>query len=875
MSRSRMIAFVLVAALGAVAVVASPAQAATVTVSGVVRTSSGVPVPDAAVTVFDAGGSSDRYVARTDAAGAYSVDLPALTQAWVRVDDPADVVQFQRVSRSDIFALTSSRIVNPVLPDLATLTVTVVLGAGGPPVAQARVRSTGAWAERTSADGLHWTTESGVEECVTASTGACALTVLEGGGVDGFTVGRSGQVTLAFAGISTPAGDETPATTLTLQSNFPVTGVLTSADRGALGGATVTLTSAQGSSVSTTTASDGSYSVSLPPGIVSLRVASTIDAYGSAVPFRLSADGIVLDRPRTLPLHLPSIGQLRISARDALDQPIPEVPVTMNSPSARTTSVVDGIGVVLELHPIGGPAATCRTGTQGTCSVHTLPEGQVGGLLLDLDGADPVPATTPPAGAVREIVARVPRYAAAASAAGPVTIVVGAARGVEAFTSAEVAPPAGIEPVTGLLRFAVDTGVVGGNSPVTVRLPADIAPATWFGVDAQGRWRAVSANGGSSTGTTLQVTDGGPEDQDGSADGVAVGAIAAGRVAPMAITTTSLPAVPTGKPYSAALAASGPGAPYTWTVSAGALPSGLVLAPSGVLSGTTSATGSFSVTVTAENAYGMRASRAITLTVSPVVVSTTSLADAFQGAKYSTTLKAVGAGGLPSWSVVGGSLPPGITLAKAGTLSGTPTASGRFVFSVRVANAGKYSPPQELVLVVRPMEVATANLATAPVATAYSQKLTTNGGKGTLTWSVAGGSLPPGLSLSSAGTLSGTPTTVGTWTVTVRVTDQSVPSQVATRTLTMTVTPMEITTATLPDAKKGQLYQKTLTVIGGKTTRTWSVIGGSLPAGLALSSGGKIAGYPKVLGSFTFTVRVQDASTPKNEATRTLTLTVR
>jgi flavin reductase (DIM6/NTAB) family NADH-FMN oxidoreductase RutF len=101
-----------------------------------------------------------------------------------------------------------------------------------------------------------------------------------------------------------------------------------------------------------------------------------------------------------------------------------------------------------------------------------------------------------------------------------------------------------------------------------------------------------------------------------------------------------------------------------------------------------------------------------------------------------------------------------------------------------------------------------------------------------------------------------------------------VPKQSATRTFTIIVTPMTIVTTSLPDGRKGAWYSTQLVASGGKPTLAWSVAGGVLPTGLKLSSAGRITGYPKATGTWTFTVKVVDASVPRNDALRTLSVTI-
>jgi hypothetical protein len=87
-----------------------------------------------------------------------------------------------------------------------------------------------------------------------------------------------------------------------------------------------------------------------------------------------------------------------------------------------------------------------------------------------------------------------------------------------------------------------------------------------------------------------------------------------------------------------------------------------------------------------------------------------------------------------------------------------------------------------------PLAVATsATLPGGTVGTAYSTTLTASGGNAPFSWKVSSGSLPAGLTLSSAGVVSGTPTTAGTSTFTAKVTDSSKPAQTATRSFSLTI----------------------------------------------------------------------------------------
>jgi len=181
---------------------------------------------------------------------------------------------------------------------------------------------------------------------------------------------------------------------------------------------------------------------------------------------------------------------------------------------------------------------------------------------------------------------------------------------------------------------------------------------------------------------------------------------------------------------------------------------------------------------------------------------------------------------------------------------------------------------------VSPVAITTASLPAGTLGVAYSQPLAATGGTAPLSWSLSAGTLPAGLSLSSAGVISGTPTTAGTANFTVKVTDASSPAQSATKALSLTVggsvvSPLKITTKSpLPAARVGVAYSKSLVAKGGTPPYSWSVLSGTLPAGLSLSSAGVISGSPTNAGTSNFTVKVTDTSNPAQTAKRALSLVV-
>lgn len=163
------------------------------------------------------------------------------------------------------------------------------------------------------------------------------------------------------------------------------------------------------------------------------------------------------------------------------------------------------------------------------------------------------------------------------------------------------------------------------------------------------------------------------------------------------------------------------------------------------------------------------------------------------------------------------------------------------------------------------LSVASTGLPDAILNQAYTAQLVASDGTAPYTWTQLSGSLPPGLSMDSAGDITGTPTATGTYSFSVLVTDSTSPAaQTATATLSITVRqPLAITTTSLPDGTTGTSYSAPVAATGGATPYTWAITSGTLPAGLTLDAGtGVISGTPTGTGPSTFTVTVTDSTVP-------------
>ncbi|MSN27333.1 MAG: DUF1566 domain-containing protein [Geobacter sp.] len=346
----------------------------------------------------------------------------------------------------------------------------------------------------------------------------------------------------------------------------------------------------------------------------------------------------------------------------------------------------------------------------------------------------------------------------------------------------------------------------------------------------------------------------------------------------LAISTTALADGYLTTAYSQTLSASGGKTAYTWSITAGTLPAGLTLAAStGVISGTPSATGTSSITVQVKDSNNAIATKALTVTVYALpAITTPSLPAGTIGVAYSQTLTATGGKTPNTWAVSSGTLPAGLTLnATSGVISGTPTTAvtSSVTFKVTDANAKTATKALSITINAAPLSITTASLADGYLITTYSQTIVATGGKTAYTWSITSGMLPAGLTLSaSTGVISGTPTATGTSSITVQVKEAS--NTTATKALTIAVYALPvISTTSLPAGSVGAVYNQTLTATGGKSTLTWSVSSGTLPAGLSLNTTtGNITGSPTAIATSSVTFKVTDANT-KN-ATKALSITI-
>lgn len=335
------------------------------------------------------------------------------------------------------------------------------------------------------------------------------------------------------------------------------------------------------------------------------------------------------------------------------------------------------------------------------------------------------------------------------------------------------------------------------------------------------------------------------------------------------ITPATLPNTTAGLAYSQNIAASGAVAPYTFTVTSGALPNGLSLSTGGALSGTTTTAGTFNFTVTATDVNGQNASQAYTVVVAVPTLTLTpaTLPGGTAGTTYTQVLT-VGGGIAPYTATLTGTLPTGLAFDTATrTFSGTPTQSGTFNISVTVTDstggtAATVTNNYTLTIVVPTLTLTPATVPAGTAGVAYSQTFVASGGIAPYAYTLSAGALPAGMTLNAAGALSGTPTVAGTFNFSVTATDSTTGTAATTTiayTLTLSAPTIIINPATLPNSVQQLPYSQALTATGGTAPYTFAVTTGALPAGMTLTSAGVLSGTPTVSGLYNFTVTATDA----------------
>ncbi len=364
---------------------------------------------------------------------------------------------------------------------------------------------------------------------------------------------------------------------------------------------------------------------------------------------------------------------------------------------------------------------------------------------------------------------------------------------------------------------------------------------------------------------------------------------------PLAIQTVSLPETSAERPYVQQLQATGGVQPYTWAVASGSLGAGLQLSADGRISGTPLTAGNNVFTVAVTDSAQQTVSRTLAIIVRPAdrLAPFGVLETPDQGTTFTLTgsgsgwaldnvgitrievlvdgvkvADAVYGGARPDIEALWATFPNARTSGYTFTFDATRLANGSHTLAVRLLDLAENATiigQRTFSTQNRVLSVTSTNLARGTKGQPYSHQFTAADGRPPYAWTIASGNVPQGLSLNASGLLSGTPSVFGEFTFTVRVTDSV--SATATAPITLSINPdippLRIFSAgDLTPGSTGAEYLHQLLFTGGVAPRVWSMNSGALPPGLSLNpTAGQISGSPTDVGTFTFTVRLTDATT--------------
>ncbi|POH73022.1 beta strand repeat-containing protein [Arthrobacter glacialis] len=593
---------------------------------------------------------------------------------------------------------------------------------------------------------------------------------------------------------------------------------------------------------------------SLPQGVYGAAYSSTVAASGGTAPLSFSATG--------LPAGL-SMSAAGVVSGTPTKAGTFTAAVTVADAQGKTAARNLGLAVAaptISVGPSTVPAAQIgllysqtisASGAIGPYSYAITAGSLPAGLSLSSAG---VLSGTPTAGGTFNFTIR--------------AIDAGGWQGARAYSLSVAAPTIGIAPTVMPAMRALDpvsatVTANGGTAPYAYTVTAGALPAG-LTLSSAGALMGTPAAAGqyNFTVTAVDSSTGGTGYSGSRAYSVTVAPVQLPTITP-----ATLPNAGAGKVYSEQLSGGNGVAPYTFAIASGSLPAGLSLSGAGLISGTPTASGTFPVGITVTDSRGRESTVAYQLVVatSSFTVGPTTLPATTAYSPYSGSVTASGGVGPYSFAVTAGALPRGITLASNGTLSGTSNVSGTSNFTITATDSSTGTGPaigaRFYSFTVNAPTLPSITPGTVPggtAGTAYSQQLSGATGVAPYVFSVVSGALPAGLSLSSAGLLSGTPTVSGPFTVGIKVTDARTLESTNSFTLTVAAPVIAVTPATLPGANVGAAYAVDAGATGGTAPHSFAVTAGSLPAGLTLTAAGKLAGTPTAPGTKNFTITATD-----------------
>jgi hypothetical protein len=714
---------------------------------------------------------------------------------------------------------------------------------------------------------------------ISPATLGLSISVLPGG-----TVGVPYSATIGVGGGTAPftctlTGGTVPAG-LTLNSNCSVTGTPTAATIAAL---TVHVTDSGSPAQSTTgvvalTIAPASLSLSisvLPSGTVNVPYTANIGVGGGTAPYSCVLTGGTMPAGLTLNNNCSVTGTPTAATIAALT-----VKVTDSGSPAQITTGVVGLTIApaaLSISVSVLPNGTVNTPYNATVGVGggvapyscTLVSGTLqAGLTLNNNCSI---TGTPTAAGIAALVVK------ATDSASP-------AQQTTATVALTVVPSALNFSVTVLPNATVNSpysamlSLTGGTAPYSCSLVSGTMPT------------GLTLNSNCSiTGTPTQII---------AASALVIKGIDSSSPAQQTTTTVALTVLPinlgigisvlpngtVGTPYSATVAVAGGVGPYTCQLVGGTMPAGLTLNSNCSVTGTPTAPAISALVIKATDsqspAQNITATVALTVTPAPLNLLVSVLPNGVVGTAYSATI--TGNGGVAPYtcSLVGGTMPAGLTLNSNCSVTGTPTATAIAALNVKLTDSA--SPAVNttgiVALTVTPasLNLSISLLPNGVVGTAYSATITGNGGVAPYTCSLVGGTMPAGLTLNSNCSVTGTPTATAIAALNVKLTDSASPAVNTTGIVALTVTPaaLNLSISVLPNGVVGTAYSATITGNGGVAPYTCSLVGGTMPAGLTLNSNCSVTGTPTATAIAALNVKLTDSASPAVNTTGIVALTV-
>lgn len=333
-----------------------------------------------------------------------------------------------------------------------------------------------------------------------------------------------------------------------------------------------------------------------------------------------------------------------------------------------------------------------------------------------------------------------------------------------------------------------------------------------------------------------------------------------------------------GTAYTKQLTAATGGTPnYTYAIAVGStLPPGLTLSSAGLLGGVPTQAGTYAFSITVTDSKGCSVTTAQNLLVTGTLTLTTAnLPDGTVSVGYPTQIIPPATGGSTPYTYAAVNLPPGLSFnPTTREITGTPTVAGPYVVTINVSDADGNSASMNYTINIKnALVLPNASLADGTVGVAYPTQLIPAATGGTPGYTYAATNLPAGLSFNpTTREITGTPTTTGTFTVNVQVTDAA--NVTASNSYTIkVVAPLTIANKTLADGTVGVVYATETLPAATGGVGPYTYVATNVPAGLSFNpTTRELTGTPTGAGNFSITLRVTDSE--GRQATNTYALKV-